>query len=35
MFNYEIVDIFVAKKHEEYERKCIEQECEEEGETND
>lgn len=35
MFNYEIVDNFVAKKHEEYERNRIEQECKEEGESDD
>ena len=36
MFNYGIVDKFVAKKHEEFERKRIERNCEEEeGETDD
>lgn len=35
MFNYEAVDNFVKKKHEEYERKCIEEQCKEGGETND
>lgn len=33
-FNYEVVDAFVKKKHEEYERKRIE-ESKEEGDTND
>ena len=34
-FNYEIVANFVKKKHEEYERNRIEQECKEEGESDD
>lgn len=36
MFNYEVVDKFVKEKHEEFERKRIERNCEdEEGENND
>ena len=35
MFNYETVDNFVKKKHEEYERKRIEEQCKEEGDSND